>query len=1168
MKKSSTLASILAVLVFMSVGLFLGPFAPSVRAAEDVSITVIMIAGTVEVAPAGTDNWAPAKLNQKLQPGDKLRTGKLSRTTLRSAQSGDMPVRESSLMTINAPRAGSTRPVYELVRGFYYFFSRGEPTELDFRNRLAAAAARGTEYTVAVDDNDRIEITVFDGIVDLNNAQGSVTMASGEQGVAVPGQKPTKTAAINATNLVQWVLYYPGVIHLDELALGDAEKQVLSESLTAYRSGDLVRALGGYPANRAPATDAEKIYRAALMLVAGEAGQAEGMLDSVAAPNELSAAVRELIAAVRNAPFTGPAPTTASGWLAESYYRQSRLDLEGALRAARQATQAGPGFGFAWARVAELEFSFGRTEAALTALDKALALTPRNASALALKGFLLSAQNKIPAALQQFDEAIVADGALANAWLGRGLCRIRSGDAAGGREDLRTAAALEPTRAVLRSYLGKAFSDARQTERAGHEFDLARRIDPNDPTSWLYAALHDQQRNRINEAIRALEHSQDLNTNRAVYRSQMLLDQDQSVRSANLAGIYHDAGMDDVSVREAGRAVSSDYANYSAHLFLANSYDRLRDPKQINLRYETPAFAEYLLANLLAPVGAGTLSSAISQQEYSKLFERDRFGVSSTTEYQSSGSWYENGAQYGTFGNSTYAVEGLYRSDRGQRPNNDLEQRAVSVSFKQQLTPKDTVYFQATDYRATAGDVAQYYDQRQANRLVRTIETQEPVVLAGYHHEWNPGNHTVFLAARLDDTYTVRNPQQGILQAGADGSGRVNGVGGASIHEYYESRLNIYSGELQQIFTTPNHSTVLGARVQAGTIETDVAQSGFSDPFGVGLTYAGRQQVDSDFQRTSFYGYHSWRVFAPLQLIGGLTYDYVRYPENYRFAPINDGEETVSRLSPKAGLIWTPGLDTVVRFAYAQSVAGASIDQSYQIEPSQVAGFNQSYRSIIPESIAAANAGARFETFALSLEHKFPTRTYVALSGELLNSQVHRSVGTLQFDQNAPPPPPLAAVSQREQLDYSERSLIFTLNQLIADQWAVGLKYRISRAELQDDYPGYPVGVATIPPFDPHSQSESVLQQMMLYAIYNHRCGWFAQVQGIWSAQDNIAPSAAGDNFWQANVLTGYRLWQRRAEITVGVLNIGDQDYRLNPLNLYSELPRERTFVARFSFKF
>src|SRR5207249_676094 len=110
--------------------------------------------------------------------------------------------------------------------------------------------------------------------------------------------------------------------------------------------------------------------------------------------------------------------------------------LDEALAAARQAVAKAPASGFGWERVAELEFSFGRIDASVAALDRALELAPRNAQAIALKGFLLSAQNRIGEAIKSFDQAIALDGALANAWLGRGLCRIRRGDAEAGREDL------------------------------------------------------------------------------------------------------------------------------------------------------------------------------------------------------------------------------------------------------------------------------------------------------------------------------------------------------------------------------------------------------------------------------------------------------------------------------------------------------------------------------------------------------------------------------------------------------------------------------------------------------------------------------------------------------------------------------------------------------------
>ena len=119
---------------------------------------------------------------------------------------------------------------------------------------------------------------------------------------------------------------------------------------------------------------------------------------------------------------------TAGEWMAESYYLQSKSDLEPALEAARKATEVAPDFGYAWVRMAELEFSFGRTRQALSALGSRPAThaveTPR---AMRLRGFLLSAQNRIGPAREAFNEAIALDGALGNAWLGRGLTYIRQG---------------------------------------------------------------------------------------------------------------------------------------------------------------------------------------------------------------------------------------------------------------------------------------------------------------------------------------------------------------------------------------------------------------------------------------------------------------------------------------------------------------------------------------------------------------------------------------------------------------------------------------------------------------------------------------------------------------------------------------------------------------------
>ena len=69
-------------------------------------------------------------------------------------------------------------------------------------------------------------------------------------------------------------------------------------------------------------------------------------------------------------------------------------------------------------------------------------------------------------------------------------------------------------------------------------------------------------------------------------------------------------------------------------------------------------------------------------------------------------------------------------------------------------------------------------------------------------------------------------------------------------------------------------------------------------------------------------------------------------------------------------------------------------------------------------------------------------------------------------------------------------------------------------------------------------------------------------------SNEGYEPALPGDNLWQHDIFLGYRFLQRRAEVRLGILNLADQDYRLNPLNLYSELPRGRTFIAGLRINF
>ena len=1148
-------------------------------------IRVLEIQGTVELSPAGARTWVITQTNQILRPFDRVRTGPNSRAALRWSDSSVVPFGSLTEIEILPPHAPGAQSGLHLVRGVMSFFHRDKPGRIRVITRGAMAGIEGTDFVMAtetVNNVERTTLSVIDGRVGLTNDQGFLVLTNGQQGIAVEGQVPQRIVGFVANNLLQWAFYYPAVLDLRDLPLAPQEEQALAESLAAYRSGDLLKALSKY-GTRQPNSDAERVYQAALLLSVGAVPQASNALaqiqnaDATARVPRLAAALRQLIAAVKREPVTISTPELPTELLAASYYEQSRaqrdVSLKNALVLANQAATNSPDFGFARARVAELEFSFGRTDKALDALNKSLVFSPRNAQALALKGFLLAAQNRPRQAIDWFNNAIAVDAALANAWLGRGLCRIRQGDVDAGREDLLIAAALEPRRAQLRSYLGKSFGDAGDKDRALHELELAKEIDPADPTSWLYSALVKAEHNRINEAIGDLEKSQALNENRAVYRSSLSLDQDSAVRSANLARIYHDAGMTDWSVREAGRAVGADYGNYSAHLFLANSYDELRDPGRINLRYETAAESEYLIANLLAPVGAGLLSQSVSQQEYSKLLQRDGFGVSSLTEYLSRGAWLQNGAQHGVWGNSSYLFEGIYRSDPGQRHNGDFEERELRLHLKHQITSKDSLYFRAIDFDAEGGDRVQYFKQSLANRELRTAETQKPILQAGYHREWAPGIHTLLLAGRLSDRFTVRNPEQPNLFIVTEGN--IPGyVQPFTITENYQSRTEIYSVEGQQIWQTPKHTTIAGSRFQWGEFDTHNRQNdpvaGDSGAFFPTNRPTVLQNFSTDFERLSFYGYHYWKIVEMLQIFGGLSYDLVTFPENFRIAPLSEEDKTVHQLSPKAGFIWRPANLTAIRFAYTRSLAGAGIDQTFLLEPSQVAGFNQSFRSLIPESVGGTQTGARFDTFGLALEQRFPSRTYIGISGEILDSRVRRTLGI--FEYKADSTDDFAGPGRlREHLEFTENALSLSLNQLVGGTLAFGARYRLSQAQLDSNFRKIPNSAdVTDPLFRPRQNLDATLHQLGLQAIANAPCGAFVQFQALWNFQQSsgYAADVPEDNFWQLNAFAGYRFPRRRAELTIGVLNLTDKDYQLNPLTLYNELPRERTLVARFSFRF
>src|SRR5437867_3260653 len=406
-------------------------------------IRIAKLEGTAEIASAANPTrWFLTQTNQILGPSDRLRTGPNSRVTLRWSDQSVASFGALTELEILPPHTPGAESGLNFIKGILSFFHRDRPGRIRVITRGAVAGIEGTEFVLSVDTVNSAEqttLSVIDGQVRFGNDQASLVLSNGQQAIAAPGQPPSLTPGFVANNVLQWCFYYPAVLDLAELPLTAEEQNVLGDSLAAYRSGDLLAALAKYPASRQPGSDSERVYYAALLLSVGQVEQTEAALAKLTAGNpperlaRLATALRQLIAGVKRQPGpSSPSPQLSTELLAASYYEQSlgarEVALQTALGLARQAVTNSPQFGFAWARVAELEFSFGHTGRALDALNQSLALAPRNAQAIALKGFLLAAQNKTRQAIESFDQAIAVDSGLGNAWLGRGLCRIRRGD--------------------------------------------------------------------------------------------------------------------------------------------------------------------------------------------------------------------------------------------------------------------------------------------------------------------------------------------------------------------------------------------------------------------------------------------------------------------------------------------------------------------------------------------------------------------------------------------------------------------------------------------------------------------------------------------------------------------------------------------------------------------
>jgi tetratricopeptide (TPR) repeat protein len=1126
--------------VAVAVGLFLNVVRPPVSTAaapcDPWIAKMVSVQGVVEVRRAGQTQWIPARLNDLYCGGDQVQVGERSRADLALINQPVVRLDQNTTISLGGIREQRVSWL-DLIRGALYFFSR-LPRNLEVRTAFVNAGVEGTEGLIVVESN-RTLITIFEGTVLASNPSGSLTLVGGQSAIAEQGRAPALTVVVRPRDAVRWAIHYPATINFrpEEFPAGPGWQGMVRNSIEAYTKGDFQAAFESIKG--VPDTLGEPrffAYRASLLLAVGRFDESNRDIERALSlnPNYSDAiALQAIIAVAQNEKEKArdlaqravtADPKSATALIALSYAQQANFDLEAALNSLQRAVQASPENALAWARLAELWLSFAQLSEAMQAAQKAVALQPNLSRTQMVLGFAYLTQVKTEEARKAFEKAIELDQADPLPRLGLGLAIIRDGDLEDGRREIEIAVSLDPDNALIRSYLGKAYYEEKRDKQAGDQYEMSKQLDPKDPTPYFYDAIRKQTTNRPVEALQDMQKAIELNDNRAVYRSRLLLDSDLAARSASLGRIYSDLGFQQLGLVEGWKSVNTDPTNFSAHRFLADSYSVLP-------RHEIARVSELLQAQLLQPLNttpiqprlaesnlfliSGGGPAGLSFNEFNPLFNRNGINFQTTGLAGENSTYAGEGVLSGIYKNASFSLGGFHFQTHGWRQNAD-QRDAIANAFLQLEISSQTSIQGEYRYRGTeAGELRLRFapDDFLPNRR-RDDKTQS--VRVGFQHAFSPDSRLIGNLMYQDAARRLRDspvPFEALVNL--KGNDRA------------------FSGELQHLFRSTYVNIVSGV----GHFDID-SQDRTNIRFSLPpiILPVDLFTIDRDVGHTNLYVYSYTHLPRNLTLTIGGSGDF--------FDSDRPGAKDQNQFNPKFGVTWSPHSDTTLRAAAFRTLKRTLITNQ-TLEPTQVAGFNQFFDDL--NTTKAWRYGA-------AVDQKLSGNIFGGLEYTFRDLEVPFFTSTAAGGQ-----------TQRE-VDWNEKLLrlylFWTPNKWLA--LSTGYEWeRFERDQLFADGAKrvetnrVPLGINF---FHPTGLSAS------LKATYINQRGIFQRIAAT-------TFESGKDDLWTVDAAINYRLPKRYGFIAIGATNLFDKKFKHYDTDRGSvdRNPRvmpDRMFFARLTLAF
>ncbi|MBL0408036.1 FecR domain-containing protein, partial [Microvirga aerilata] len=168
---------------------------------------IVAAKGGEEMRFVREDLWRAAQIQQNVVGGDTLRTNAIGNLAILFADQTQIRVGRNSTLTVNdvATSAGNTQ--LNLQGGSIWARAARGGSGVDVKTPAAVAAIRGTDWSLSVDGSGKTSLVVLEGVVQLSNPQGSVTVGQGEGAVAAVGQAPTKFVLVSPNDREQMLFY-------------------------------------------------------------------------------------------------------------------------------------------------------------------------------------------------------------------------------------------------------------------------------------------------------------------------------------------------------------------------------------------------------------------------------------------------------------------------------------------------------------------------------------------------------------------------------------------------------------------------------------------------------------------------------------------------------------------------------------------------------------------------------------------------------------------------------------------------------------------------------------------------------------------------------------------------------------------------------------------------